>query len=60
MPSLTQAAKQLNVHHSTLRRWIMLGEGPKTLIKPNGKRSTYRITDDELRKFIERYSRGGR
>jgi len=60
MASLTQAAKLLQVHHSTLRRWIVAGEGPRTLIKPNGQRATYRITDADLEKFIRHYSRGGK
>jgi excisionase family DNA binding protein len=60
MPSLRQAAKRLDVHHATLRRWILMGEGPKAMVKPNGKRSTYRITEADLQEFIERLSKGGK
>lgn len=59
MASLRQAAKQLGVHHTTLRRWIQMGQGPKTLIKRNAKRSTFRISAKELEDFVRRNSRGG-
>jgi excisionase family DNA binding protein len=55
--SLRQAAKQLNVHHATLRRWIIDGEGPRAFIK-RGRRSTYRITATDLDAFIDRNSKG--
>jgi excisionase family DNA binding protein len=57
--TLRQAAKRLNVHHATLRRWIIDGEGPHTFVKPGRARSTYRITIQSLEDFIRRNSRGG-
>lgn len=35
-----------------------MGTGPKTLIKRNSKRSTYRITAKDLEEFVRRNSRG--
>lgn len=58
MASLRQAAKQLGVHYTTLRRWIHTGTGPRALIKRNRKRSTYRITAKDLDEFVRRNSRG--
>lgn len=58
MASLRQAAKQLGVHYTTLRRWIQMGTGPRTLIKRNSKRSTYRISAKDLDEFVKRNSRG--
>ncbi len=55
--SLRLAAIRLNVHHATLRRWIIDGEGPRTFIK-RGRRATYRITHADLEAFIERNSKG--
>lgn len=60
MPSLRQAAKRLDVHHATLRRWILMGDGPKALVKPNGKRATYRILEADLIAFMNRFSKGGK
>lgn len=57
--SLRQAAKQLNVHHATLRRWIQDGEGPRAFVKP-GRRATYRIKLNDLERFISRNSAGGK
>jgi excisionase family DNA binding protein len=58
--SLRQAARRLNVHHVTLRRWIKDGEGPRAFVKPGLKRSTYRILIADLDHFIRvRSGRGG-
>jgi excisionase family DNA binding protein len=57
--TLRQAAKRLNVHHATLRRWIIDGEGPRAFVKVGRTRSTYRITTHSLEDFIRRNSRGG-
>jgi excisionase family DNA binding protein len=58
--TLRQAAKRLNVHHTTLRRWVQDGEGPRTFVKPGLRRSTYRITAQSLEEFIRRNSVGGK
>jgi excisionase family DNA binding protein len=57
--SLQQAAQRIGVHRTTLRRWIVLGEGPRTFIK-NGRRSTYRIAVADLDAFVGRSSKGGK
>ena len=58
--NLREAAERLNVHPETLKRWIVMGEGPKTFIKPSTKRPTYRIKVSDLETFMNRNSRGGR
>ena len=58
MASLRQAAKELGVHYTTLRRWIQFGTGPKAFIKRNAKRSTYRISAKDLEEFVRRNSKG--
>jgi excisionase family DNA binding protein len=58
--TLRKAAKKLNVHHATLRRWIQDGEGPRTSVKQNTRRATYRIKVADLDDFIRRHSRGGK
>jgi excisionase family DNA binding protein len=56
--SLRQAAKRIGVHPSTLLRWVVDGEGPRTFIKV-GRRSVYRIATKDLQQFIDQRSRGG-
>ena len=55
--SLRQASARLGVHHTTLRRWIQDGEGPRAMIKPGHRRSTIRIMVAELEEFIRLHSR---
>jgi excisionase family DNA binding protein len=57
--SLRNAAQELGVSCVTLRRWIHDGVGPRTFIKP-GRRPCYRIRREELLKFIEKHSHGGK
>jgi predicted site-specific integrase-resolvase len=58
MPSLRSAAKIIGVHHATLRRWILNGEGPRAFMKPHPTRATYRISEKDLEAFVQKYSKG--
>lgn len=58
--TLRAAADVLGVCHTTLRRWIADGSGPRTFIQPGIKRSTYRIMPSALEAFVNQNSKGGK
>lgn len=56
--TLRKAAERLGVHHTTLRRWIEDGTGPRALVLPGTLRRTIRIMPGDLDRFIDQNSRG--
>jgi predicted site-specific integrase-resolvase len=57
--TLRSAARAIGVSAGTLARWIDDGEGPKAFVKMGVKRNTIRITDSNLKAYLNRNSRGG-
>ncbi len=57
--SLRKAALKLGIHHNTLKKWIVDGEGPKAFVKPGVHRDVIRIMPEELDRYIRVNSLGG-
>lgn len=56
--TVTQAAKIMGIHPTTLIRWIDMGEGPRAFVKQGVKGRTIRIRDCDFEAWYRSNSKG--
>jgi excisionase family DNA binding protein len=55
---ISEVAKKLGVHHSTIRRYIKIGELKAVLIQMGDKKNTnsWYITDEQLEDYLKKHN----
>ena len=55
---ISEVAKKLGVHHSTIRRYIKLGKLKAVLIQMGEKKNTnsWYITDEQLEDYLKKHN----
>jgi len=55
---ISEVAKKLRVHHSTIRRYIKIGKLKAVLIQMGDKKNTnsWYITDEQLEDYLKKHN----